>query len=500
MPPTSRASLGRKLLLAVGLPFLALSLAGIGWLRYETSDVAPGVWGGVLAFLAGLALATAALHVFAVRLLLEAPLARIVASLRRAERGDFLLRVPVESGDELGELAAGINTALAAITDLHANRLEDARSIEFMRLELELKAQIEAQHTLLDQANRRLEARLRELTLLADLARTMTSTLRLDELLRRVVDLVGGTLGHEAFAVLLVDERAGDLVVGSAFGVDPSVEGSRMKIGEGIAGWAVQHKEMQLVRDTRIDRRFPAHFWTAGQQGSLLALPLLHQDACLGTFDFFRPTVDAFGEEEVRFLQAVASQAAMAIANARLHERSVELSLTDPLTGLRNRRAFRERVEAELDRSGRFAHPFAVALLDVDDLGALGERHGQLAADAVVRRVAGLLASGLRKADTVARHREFALLLPRADRQAALEVVEKLRAIVSGAAFSLGDEAACHVSLSAGVSSYPGDAGDVDALLDCADAALSAAKRAGRDRALAHGGGMRSDPARDGAS
>src|SRR3990172_8685453 len=177
MPHFVRSHIARKLLLAVGAPSFLLALAGVLLFLSATREKAPGLWSFVLAFLVVLAFTMSAIHLLAVRHLLEQPLARIVASLKRAEKGDFLIRARVESEDELGELARSFNTALAAITDLHARRIDDAQSMESMQRELELKAEVEAQHQLLDDANRRLEAHIRELPLLSDLGRTFSSTL-----------------------------------------------------------------------------------------------------------------------------------------------------------------------------------------------------------------------------------------------------------------------------------------------------------------------------------
>ncbi|MFL5271613.1 MAG: GAF domain-containing protein, partial [Anaeromyxobacteraceae bacterium] len=361
---TTRSRLGRKLLLAAGLPSLLVAFAGVAWLRYETQGVAPALWSWVLGFFLLLAAGTTLAHVLAVRLVVGQPLSNIVAALKRAEGGDFLHRVPIEADDELGELARSFNTTLAAITDLRAGRIDDARSMEFMQRELELTSELQRQHQLLDVANRRLEVRLRELTLLQDLARTLSSTLDVGELTHAVTHLVGRTLGYEAFALFLADGPAGELVATSVFGVDPALEGTRLAPGEGAAGWAAQRRELLLVRDTRGDARRPGQRFMRGEHGSVLAIPMMHQGACLGVLDFFRTRVDAFGEEEVLFLRSVASQAAMAIANARLHERAVAASLSDALTGVLNRRGLEDRLRLEMVRAERFGHSFGLAIVD----------------------------------------------------------------------------------------------------------------------------------------
>jgi diguanylate cyclase (GGDEF)-like protein len=481
-----RRSLGRKLMLAIGLPSLLFAVVMLLWLRSKTQAIAPEIDAAyqlaivaVLLFAAGMG----AIHALAMRFLVEHPLQRLAAGLRRAREGDFLYRVPVETADELGVLAENFNTTLAAITDLHARRIDDAASMESMQRELALKAQ--------------LEARLKELTLLFDLSRRLVSTLELDHLLESVTELVGRGLGDHAFALFLVEEGTGDLVVRNVSGLDAAVVGARVRSGEGPAGWAARERATVLVDDTATDARRPVLPWQpdAWAEGSILSVPLLHQSGCGGVLAFFRPNRHAFPADEVRLLESVAGQAAIAIENARLHQKMVRLSQTDALTGVHNRRSLFARLQLEADRCERFDHSMAVALVDVDRFKAYNEAHGHAAGDAILRKVGAILQGTVRKVDLVARYggEEFAVLLPRADRAAALAAAEKLRTAVSEAAIPHGDG---RVTISIGLGVWPDDAPDLATLMDAADAALYAAKRAGRDAVRAHEPGMRLHPGR----
>jgi diguanylate cyclase (GGDEF)-like protein len=492
-----RKSLGRKLLVAIGLPSFAIAMAGALWLERATRALTPGLGHTVLAAVLVLATVLVGAHLLAVRMLVERPIQRLATAIRKAHEGDFLHRVPVESADELAELAEAFNATLAAVTDLHARRLEDAQSMESMQRELALKAQVEAQHRLLDETNRRLQSSLKELTLLFDLARTLNSTLQLDELLRFISELLGRNLGYNKFALLLVDEPTGDLVAKATFGLDPGLVGHRCNRGDGAAGWAAQERQVLLIRDTHSDPHRPSDRWLQGMEGSVLAVPMLHKERCVGVLDLFRPVVDAFAEDEVRLLQSVASQAAMAIANARMHQEMVKLSNTDALTGIANRRSFFARLEMEIDRAERFDQAVALAMIDVDHFKELNDAWGHLAGDGALRRVASLLASRVRKVDTVARYggEEFALILPGARQQDAAEAVEKLRQLVENMVTLDGTRQA-HITISAGIASYPQDARELATLVDCADAALYAAKQAGRNGVRCYSPGMRDNPGR----
>jgi diguanylate cyclase (GGDEF)-like protein len=446
-----RRSIGRKLLLALGLPTFAVCFAGVLWLRSSTHRVAPGlepVYRVALVGVVVLAAAMAITHLLVVKVLLERPLGRLGAGMRRAREGDFLHRVPVESDDELGQLARSYNDTLAAITDLHVRRIEDAASMASMERELALK--------------RELEQRVQELTLLSDLAKTLSATLELDEVLRALAARVGRALGGPPLQVLLADDATGELVVRAVDGMDDAALGERHPPATARPGWS------------------SVRMHTGDDQVGELAVR--------------RPIEDG----EVRLLEAIAAQAAMAVANARLHGKMVRLSQTDALTGVHNRRSLFARVETELERSARFEHACAIALVDVDHFKRYNEALGHAAGDAVLREVGRLLAAAVRKVDLVARYggEEFAIVLARADRAAALTAGEKLRAAVEEAAIPHAAGVGGRVTISVGVAVFPEDARDTGGLIDCADAALYASKRGGRNLVSAHAAGMRTHPGR----
>jgi diguanylate cyclase (GGDEF)-like protein len=450
-----RRSIGRKLMLAVGLPSLAFCVAVILWLRHETTVLAPGleaVYGVALAALAVFAAAMALSHFLVIRVLVRNPLKRLVAAMKRAQAGDFLHRVPVEGADEIARLAETYNETLAALTDLNARRIEDALAMDALHRELAVKAEA--------------ERRAREMSFLVDLGRTLASTLDLDELLRALAERAVRGLGLEALEVLLADDATSELVVGAVHPFDELRLRERIRPDEPLAGFetARMHQGEHLV----------------------------------GVLAFRKRGGVPVDPDEARLVASVASQAALAIANARLHRKMVRLSQTDALTGAHNRRSLFARLELELERSRRFEHAMAVALVDVDRFRQYNEAAGHAAGDVVLRRVATLLAGSVAKVDLVARYggEEFAVVLPRADRGAALAAAERLRAAVEGAALPHPAAGSERVTISVGVAVFPEDGSDLGTLVDAADAALYAAKRAGRNAVRPHEQGMRGHPGR----
>lgn len=160
------------------------------------------------------------------------------------------------------------------------------------------------------------------------------------------------------------------------------------------------------------------------------------------------------------------------------------LSRTDGLTGLANRGHFDRTLRLEVERSARHGHPLTLAVLDLDRFKAVNDVHGHVVGDHVLRRTAAALARSIRAHDLAARvgGEEFALILPDTDRAGGHALAERARAAV-GSTPGLTGVGDVEVTASAGVAQLrPGE--DAEQLYARADAALYAAKAAGRDRTL----------------
>ncbi len=168
----------------------------------------------------------------------------------------------------------------------------------------------------------------------------------------------------------------------------------------------------------------------------------------------------------------------------RAREQAELAALTDPLTGLGNRRCVFERLAALLAEAAQMRIPLAVAAIDIDDFKAVNDGHGHAVGDEVLEGVAALLRHGLRPLDAVGRigGEEFLMLLPNTDAEGARAVVDRLRAAVAAGTPS-ATAPQLHVTFSAGITAAaPGDT--VDAVYARADGALYRAKAAGRDRVV----------------
>lgn len=164
----------------------------------------------------------------------------------------------------------------------------------------------------------------------------------------------------------------------------------------------------------------------------------------------------------------------------QLQKQLLELSHTDPLTSLRNRRAFDERLGESFEHARRYDRPLSLAIVDVDHFKSINDRHGHDVGDAVLRSVAKTIGGRTRHADFAARvgGEEFAILLPETALFEALQFGEKLRASIAAELV-----AGQHVTVSIGIANFPHSSVPGTAeLFRAADQALLRAKANGRNR------------------
>jgi len=167
----------------------------------------------------------------------------------------------------------------------------------------------------------------------------------------------------------------------------------------------------------------------------------------------------------------------------RLHERVAGQAVTDPLTGLWNRRRMGELLAREEERHRRFGRPYSVLILDVDDFKSINDRHGHPQGDAALQKIAELTRGETRTIDEAMRYGgdEFALILSETGAAGAAVLAERLRRSVERAAFELRGGGEMSVTISVGVATAPDCADEAETLVRVADDALLSAKRKGKN-------------------
>jgi diguanylate cyclase (GGDEF)-like protein len=168
-----------------------------------------------------------------------------------------------------------------------------------------------------------------------------------------------------------------------------------------------------------------------------------------------------------------------------MYKQMEEMATTDGLTSLPNHRTFQARCSEMLARAERHGKPVSIILTDIDKFKSVNDTYGHPVGDAVLRRVARVLADQVRKVDLVARYggEEFAMVLEETDGEGARLLCERVRQEIAAQVMS-SDQGPFRVTLSLGVASYPADGSEKQLLIERADQALYAAKEGGRNRTV----------------
>ncbi len=164
------------------------------------------------------------------------------------------------------------------------------------------------------------------LSLLIEVGEQVNSTLDLDELMKRIAELVRRVIDYQVFAILLLNEKAQELRVRSSVGhSEEVVKNVRIKVGEGIVGRAALEKRSILVKDVRRD---PAYIESVSTVKSELAVPLLLKNRVIGVIDLEADSPDHFTDQHVNLLELLAGRTAIALENARLYRRTLRQART----------------------------------------------------------------------------------------------------------------------------------------------------------------------------
>ncbi len=315
-----------------------------------------------------------------------------------------------------------------------------------------------------------------------DIAKALTSTLELREVLELVMRKVSELLRPTNWSLILQDESGRlyfEICVGE--GAD-KLKDMRFLPGEGIAGRVFQSGLPRLVEDVTKDPSWSSRFddQTAFKTRSVLAVPLISRGKPLGVIELVNgENSPSFSQEDLLTLSAIADFAAIAIENARNYKRVQELTLTDEHTGLYNARHLRTLLEQEVARAFRFKHPLSLIFLDLDGFKQVNDTRGHLVGSALLKQVGQLLRGAVRQVDSVFRYGgdEFAVLLLETDEAGARAIAERIRDRFREATFLEGTR----LSASLGVATFPDHAATAQELLCAADSAMYRVKAEGKN-------------------
>jgi diguanylate cyclase (GGDEF)-like protein len=266
---------------------------------------------------------------------------------------------------------------------------------------------------------------------------------------------------------------------------------ANVRMGEGIAGAVLSDGRAlvanidQLGRRTLPERRYKTK--------SFMSYPIAIGKRKIGVLNLAdKIGGGAYDAADLSVIELVGPQIALALERAAWQQRANQfqlMSITDPLTGLHNRRYMEARLAEELSRSRRYDYAMSFMMIDIDDFKLYNDRNGHQAGDRALEITAQCLRAALRKVDVASRYggEEFSILLPQTDLHEAGVIADRIRRRVSETKFPHGNaQPLGSLTVSIGLSSYSAALDSAEAVIRAADRALYHAKSHGKNRAYAY--------------
>ena len=341
----------------------------------------------------------------------------------------------------------------------------------------------------------KLEDQVHRAELLSELIRLFSTSLRIDELLDRVVSKSTDVLGDIAFIVLSGEN--GQIRLESAFSKDrdrllkmliTTVNfGDEALRGEQLSDVLKQRQPVVISNLQQANLSEPMRaFVEKYSLASLLAVPIQTKEVVLGAFVFLATESRSFGTDDVATASALADFTAIALENAGLFAELQRSAITDSLTGIYNTRFFHEVLGRETARADRYSAPLSLLMIDIDAFKLVNDTFGHVVGNKVITEIAEILKQTIRNTDFVFRcgGDEFGVVVPGTTLEGAMRVAEKILQKVESAKIleTLGYSGPVTVSI--GLSEYHRGS-HFETLVAEADQALYASKRSSKNCARA---------------
>jgi diguanylate cyclase (GGDEF)-like protein len=372
---------------------------------------------------------------------------------------DMTVRAEEKGADELSYLATSFNVLADEITTWRSNLQEIAAS------------------------------RTKEISVLYDIVDTISESLELHKVLPKVLDRVLENLGAEKGAVVLVGSDGRSLDLFGHRGLSEEGAHQISQLGQGCTGDVILRNRPLRVPAEDEEESAIIPGLELENVHSALVVPITARGAVLGALAVYSEKSNAFSDQEEALLMTIGSQAGVAVENAQLYEKTLELAQLDGLTGLANRRYLMERLKHEMDRAERYQTSLSVVMLDLDKFKSFNDTYGHLKGDELLKGFCAMVRNAIRTTDIAGRYggEEFCVVLPNTSVKGAVVIAERIRKSAEKLRVPIDDsQPPAGRTVSIGISEFT--AGDtVEKLLAVADAALYRAKEGGRNRVCHEG-------------
>lgn len=316
--------------------------------------------------------------------------------------------------------------------------------------------------------------------------RSLNSTLGLDSVYQAAVTAIDCVVNADLVAVSTIKQNHHQFDFVSV-AAEAQLFLQRFKLEDSIVGQVVKYGRSlpELTTATRmapvVNR--PSLF---DNYQSLLVVPLRQEDGPVSAVLIVcAKKADQFPRSCRERIEMISAQVAIKIDLARAHEQINEMTLTDPLSGIANRRAFERALDSMHERAVRNNSCFSLILCDIDFFKKINDNYGHPFGDHVIQQIASQLSAIVRTGDIAARigGEEFAILVEGSSGSATMAIAERVRNNVETIKFFSQDQTV-NVTISIGIASFPHNTKDKETIISYADQALYCAKNEGRNRVV----------------
>ena len=328
-----------------------------------------------------------------------------------------------------------------------------------------------------------IETKKKELEIILEITKSVSSTLEIDEVLKIIVNKVAEHINADRCSIILVDapHKIGYVVASHDA---PGINRLKIDLEKYPEIYrALESKEVVIIDDASVDPIMSEvkEFIDQKNIKSLLVIPIAYQEEVIGTL-FLKVMREAhrFTQADVKFCQVVANTSANALKNAQLYEQIRLQAKTDGLTSLLNHRSFLENYKEEVIKLNKAKKTFSILMIDIDNFKSINDTQGHQYGDNVLQQVATYLKENTRSIDIVARYGgdEFICMLPEASHDQGLLVANRIMKKVREGI----KEGSMDLTVSIGLSTYLYHTEDSNMLIQLADQAMYLAKYKGGDQ------------------
>jgi diguanylate cyclase (GGDEF)-like protein len=314
----------------------------------------------------------------------------------------------------------------------------------------------------------------------------INSSLDLSVVLENVLKIATEVVAAEASSIVLIQPGAKEVVFETTVGAKAEkVKKFTLQLGEGIAGWVALTGQSVMAPDVKKDPRYTDRVAKSirFKTRCILCVPIKIKNSVIGSLEVINKksgAAECFDDADMKLLTAVASQAAIAIENARLYREAI----TDELTALYSFRYFQTYFNREINRAERAKRPLSLLMMDIDNFKKFNDAHGHALGNTVLRMTADIIRKRIRDTDVCARYggEEFVIVLQEIEKKTAMTIAERLRAEVESMKIHGPSGGKLKITCSIGVATYPEDTLKKEDIFFRADHALYEAKLHGKNR------------------